>query len=240
MLASEAVDVERCVEVPRPRGVASPAAAHPPGGAGAPARVMIDAARAVLGVGALAGEAALGGVGLVDVEHAVPAALEQASDGRGRAWGASAQVVARAVAEGDDRRDRPPKAVLEGAQQPRLAPLLPAVRVEALATMEALRPERVGGSRVGAEGGDGDAARADPAASSLTPIYERRGERNSVLSVLNSEEQVPVPYECPKATESFCPHRCRLLLPWWRSMRGVCVPGQTVCERVCLCARTHH
>ena len=66
MLAGDAIDVEARVEVPCPRCAAAAAAPNPPRFSS-----FLDAAGAVVGIRSLAGEAALGGVGLVHVEDAV-------------------------------------------------------------------------------------------------------------------------------------------------------------------------
>ena len=67
MLAGEAVDVEAGIEVPVPGRTAAAAASHSP-------RIslsLFNSAWTIVGIGPLAGEAALGGVGLVHVKHAV-------------------------------------------------------------------------------------------------------------------------------------------------------------------------
>jgi hypothetical protein len=108
---------------------------------GVPSSGHIQPARSVVGVRALAGKAALRGLGLVDVDDRVVIALEETTDGYGWAWGTTAQVVARAVAKGDDNILRRPKLGLELLDETRFAALLLSVGVEALPAMERVVPE---------------------------------------------------------------------------------------------------
>ena len=58
--------------------------------------------RAVFGSGVLAVEAALGGVGLVDVDDLEVVAKEELADARGWAWSRVFEIVSGPVSKGDD------------------------------------------------------------------------------------------------------------------------------------------
>ncbi len=83
MLSRNPVDIEAGVEIPGPR---RPAATATPNSPGVPA--IFHAAAFVVGVRTLASEAALGGVGLVDVKHAKVV-------GRGDGWRSKGPARAR-------------------------------------------------------------------------------------------------------------------------------------------------
>ena len=72
MLTNYAVDVEAGVEVPCPGSIAAAAASYTPS---VSARGLVESTRLVVGVWMLAREAALGSVGLVDVEDGVMVTL---------------------------------------------------------------------------------------------------------------------------------------------------------------------
>ena len=113
---------------------------------------LFDSAWAIVGIGPLAGEAALGGVGLVHVKHAVVRTLEEEPNGGRRSWSPATQAVARAVAESDDHVLRLTKLCLKRLDQARLAALLLAVGCEALLAVKDVGPEDVGSGCVGVEG----------------------------------------------------------------------------------------